>query len=251
MPSSHQIKAILFDLDGTLRHNRPSYTDVFFDISSRLGAPSVPEAQYRAKRWMHYYWAKSDELLSDRRMYDDQTEAFYINHARLVLIAMGCTPDLAATLAPKAYQMMKDEFKPQDWVPPDVHLTLEELKAAKYPLAVLSNRLRPFHEQMETLGLTPYFEFALHAGEAKSWKPDPQVFHQAVERLGYSPYETLYVGDNYFADVVGARRANLVPVLIDPEGLFPEADCAVIHQFGDLKELLLQKEYLNPSIPLE
>jgi len=245
LSSFSHIKAILFDMDGTLRHNRPSYQETFFNIATRLGAPITDETHYQAKRWLHYYWAKSGELLSDQRVYADDSKAFWTNHARLLLSALGCTPDLAAAWAPKAFQMMNDEFKPQDWVPPDVHVTLEKLRAANYRLAVLSNRSRPFQEQMENLGLAPYFEFALHAGEAEAWKPEPQVFQRAVERLGCPPAETLYVGDNYFADVVGARRASLVPVLIDPEGLFPEADCAVIQGVGDLPELLRNGKNLS------
>jgi FMN phosphatase YigB (HAD superfamily) len=46
-----------------------------------------------------------------------------------------------------------------------------------------------------------------------------------------SPEQTLYIGDNYFADVVGARRAGLRPVLYDPKGLFHEPGCPVIASF--------------------
>jgi predicted HAD superfamily phosphohydrolase YqeG len=43
------------------------------------------------------------------------------------------------------------------------------------------------------------------------------------------------VGDNYFADVVGARNAGIQPILIDPVNLFPEADCVVIDTISDLE----------------
>jgi FMN phosphatase YigB (HAD superfamily) len=49
-----------------------------------------------------------------------------------------------------------------------------------------------------------------------------------------SAQETVYVGDNYFADVVGSRRAGLHPVLYDPRGIFPEADCSTIKSFDEL-----------------
>ncbi len=65
------------------------------------------------------------------------------------------------------------------------------------------------------------------------------------QRLGIQPSQSLYVGDNYYADVVGASRAGLKPVLIDPEGLFPEADCPIICKIGDLPELLSSHDGLN------
>ena len=48
----------------------------------------------------------------------------------------------------------------------------------------------------------------------------------------------MYIGDNYFADIVGSQRAGLVPVLYDPISLFPEADCAVIKSFAEIPALL-------------
>jgi putative hydrolase of the HAD superfamily len=53
-----------------------------------------------------------------------------------------------------------------------------------------------------------------------------------------SAHETIYIGDNYYADVVGARRAGLRPVLYDPQGVFPEADCAIIKSFDELNSIL-------------
>jgi FMN phosphatase YigB (HAD superfamily) len=53
--------------------------------------------------------------------------------------------------------------------------------------------------------------------------------------MGIEPGQAVYVGDNYFADVIGAQRAGMRAVLIDPEGLFPEADCPVIHKISELE----------------
>ncbi len=232
------IRAILFDWDGTLRHSRPSFTQFFFDLTIKSGVPDSQESRLRSTRWLHYYWAQSPEMLADRQTYGDREEDFWANHVRLNLIAFGCSSEQAAILAPEIYRQMVDEYKPEDWVPPDVPETLRNLKDAGYILGVASNRTSPYRDQLETLGLAGYFEFALAAGEVDSWKPDPVIFHQAVQRLDVQPHEALYVGDNYYADVVGAQRIGLKPVLIDPEGVFPEAECPVIHEIGELPELL-------------
>jgi FMN phosphatase YigB (HAD superfamily) len=50
--------------------------------------------------------------------------------------------------------------------------------------------------------------------------------------------EVIYVGDNYYADVVGARSAGLQPVLYDPLGIFPDADCATIKSFDELNSVV-------------
>jgi putative hydrolase of the HAD superfamily len=105
---------------------------------------------------------------------------------------------------------------------------------------MLSNRSQTYEEELETLGLAGYFEFALAAGEVDVWKPDPWIFRYALNRLGTQPGETLYIGDNYYADVIGAQRAGLEPILVDPSGVFPEVECTVIHNISELCELLDQ-----------
>ena len=107
---------------------------------------------------------------------------------------------------------------------------------------MLSNRTSPYDEQLDALGLAEFFEFAIAAGVVDSWKPDPVVFQHAVQNYGIPPGEIIYVGDNYYADVIGAKNAGLVPVLLDPEGVFPDAGCTVIHQVGELWELLHKNE---------
>jgi HAD superfamily hydrolase (TIGR01549 family) len=232
-----QINTILFDLDGTLRYSQPTFYQAFFNVAFRLGAPDTPGGRWRMMHWLHYYWAQSPALMADIRTYPDH-ESFWINHARLALLELGCTTEEAGQLAPGVYQEMEAAYRPGDWVPPDVPETLEALKKAGYHLAVVSNRNKPYQEQLESLGLAGYFEFSLAAGEVDSWKPDPGIFLHAIQRLGVQPCQVVYVGDNYYADVLGAQRAGLYAVLLDSDQLFPEAECKVISQFGALRGLL-------------
>ncbi len=235
--SPNGIRAILFDLDGTLRHNRPSANHAFLDFAMRLGAQDSREKRLNAIRWAHYYWAQSAELLEDLGTFGDLSDEYWRHYAYRALVAFDCSPQQAHALAGEVHRLMTDEYEPEDWVPHDVPETLEALKCVGFPLGVVSNRTKPFDEQLATLGLQGYFSVTLAAGAVNSWKPDAVIFLQAVERLGVLPRQTLYVGDNYYADVVGARAAGLHPVLIDPEGVFPDAGCQVIRRIGELKSL--------------
>lgn len=51
----HGGRVILFDLDGTLRHNRPDANNTLFDCAVGLGARDSLENRRRAARWAHYY----------------------------------------------------------------------------------------------------------------------------------------------------------------------------------------------------
>ena len=55
-------------------------------------------------------------------------------------------------------------------------------------------------------------------------KPDPRIFHIALDAMGIEAEDAWYVGDMPGIDVVGARAAGLHPVLMDPFALHLTAD---------------------------
>lgn len=238
MIPSNGIKAIFFDLDGTLRHSVPSGGDVFSDYVMTLGLPVKEEARLRAARWEHLYWASSVDLRDDLLAHSGDTENFWIEYSRRRLVALGAAPEWAVQFAPEVSKHMGEFYKPESIVPEDVQRTLPLLKQAGYILGVISNRDKPFQELLHEHGIGEFFEFCLAAGEVNTFKPEPGVFEYALRQLSLSARDTVYVGDNYYADVVGARRAGMLPVLYDPRGVFPDPDCTTIKSFDELISII-------------
>lgn len=232
------IDTVIFDLDGTLRESQPTYNQALLSFCMQLGFQGGRDHQRRALRWLHYYWAQSPELLADVEKYGDYGDQFWINHSRLYLQSYGCQPERAVEMAPDLYQCMDEGYNPADSLNEGVVDLLQSLADYGYKLGVISNRRKPFDAQLEELGIDPYFDYALAAGTINTWKPDPAIFQHALEKMGSEAEKTLYVGDNYFADVVGSTQAGVQAVLIDPEALFPEADCQVIHSISELRLML-------------
>jgi HAD superfamily hydrolase (TIGR01662 family) len=238
MNLNSSIKAIFFDLDGTLRHSVPSGGDVFTDYVVTLGLRVNHEDRIRGMRWEHLYWANSVDLRDDLIAHSGETENFWIEYSRRRLIALGASAEWALSYAPKVSIHMGAEYKPESIVPDEVRRALADLKQAGYIMAVLSNRDKPFQETLDTHRISEFFDFSVAAGEVNSFKPDPGLFEHALKRASLTAQEAIYVGDNYFADVVGSRRAGLTPVLYDPVGIFPEADCTTIKSFDELNSAI-------------
>jgi FMN phosphatase YigB (HAD superfamily) len=232
------IKAILFDFDGTLRHNLPSGGEVFTDYVISQGLCITDEDRRRAAVWEHYYFANSPEIQADQKKFNGEAEGFWFNFDQRRLAALGCSPHIIPELSPKVSEHMRNHYKPAVWVPEEAHTVLPGLRQSGYILGVVSNRDNPYQEEIDGLGMGGYFHFSMAGGEVNSWKPDPGIFNAALERAGSTAEETLYIGDNYFADVVGACHAGLQPVLYDPKGLFDDPGCPVITSFNDLNDLL-------------
>jgi HAD superfamily hydrolase (TIGR01549 family) len=238
MNLSNDIKAIFFDLDGTLRHSIPSGGEVFTDYVITLGLQVNQESRLRALRWEHFYWASSVDLRNDLLAHSAETENFWIEYSRRRLIALGASPEWAVEFATRISTHMGEVYKPESIVPEDVRRTLPQLKESGYILGVISNRDKPFQDVLDDHGIGEFFDFSLAAGEVNVFKPDPGVFEHGLQRVNVSAYEAIYVGDNYYADVVGARAAGLQPVLYDPLGVFPDSDCTTIKSFDELNSIV-------------
>ncbi|MDQ6862068.1 MAG: HAD-IA family hydrolase [Verrucomicrobiota bacterium] len=91
---------------------------------------------------------------------------------------------------------------------PEVFDVLHSLRE-HYKLVVVSNfdgRLRVILEQ---LGISKFFSCVVISSEVGADKPDPFIFHRALDLGGASPNETLHVGDDPVKDWQGARAAGL------------------------------------------
>ena len=229
-----RIKAVFFDLDGTLRHSVPTGGEVFNQFVATLGLNYSEEDRLRALRWEHRYWASSTDLRDDLLAHSADTENFWIEYSRRRLLALGASTEWANQFAAQASAHMGEMYKPDSVVHEDVRRALPALREAGYRLAVISNRDQPFRELLDAHGLSEFFPYSLAGGEVDSFKPEPGIFEHALKQVQVTAPETVYVGDNYYADIVGARRAGLEPVLYDPDRIFPEADCVTIRSFDEL-----------------
>lgn len=224
-------KAIIFDLDGTLRISQPRFMDALLTSLQALDIHIDGARWRRAERWVHRYWAHSAELRADLDTYGrDQVWTRFL--WRLLREAgHAISEEQAATLV----ESFGQEYRPRSVLMPGAWETLAELRRSPVTLGVLSNREEPFLDELESLNIAHVFHFTLAAGEVGIWKPRPGIFQAALERAGnIPPGAALYVGDNYYADVIGARAAGLDAVLIDTRGIFPDVDCPVFARLEDI-----------------
>ncbi|GAB4581592.1 MAG: TIGR02253 family HAD-type hydrolase [Anaerolineales bacterium] len=237
-PLNGHIRALFFDLDGTLCHDAPSSHETFFNFAVQLGAPDTPPNRIPALRWAHAYWADRQLIAADIAQYGRHTPQFWENYTRGYLRAYGCTPEHAQTLAPLLHARLTKDHHPTNLLAPDAHPTLTALQHTGYTLGLITNRTQPCHAELQTLGIAHYFDLILTAGEVNAFKPDPAIFQHALTQTGIPPQAALYIGDNYYADILGAAQAGMIPVLLDPERVFPEAACPVITSLSALLPLL-------------
>ncbi|MBW3571664.1 MAG: HAD-IA family hydrolase [Gemmatimonadetes bacterium] len=116
--------------------------------------------------------------------------------------------------------------------------TLDQLRRRGYRLGVISNADGRIDPLLESVGLRGHFEVVVDSGVVGIDKPDPRIFHLALEQMGVEPREAVYVGDIYEIDVQGARAAGMRAILIDPLWKWDDKDCERIRGIHDLLDVL-------------
>lgn len=100
---------------------------------------------------------------------------------------------------------------------PDVPEVLSILRENGIAVGLVTNASVPMRlrdRELDVLGLLPYFSACRFAAvDAGYLKPHPAIFQTALNCLGVSPQEAVFVGDNLDADIVGAQNAGMRGIL--------------------------------------
>ena len=126
---------------------------------------------------------------------------------------------------------------------PDVLPALDALGTAGFRLAVISNWLWGAPELLHDLELAAKFEALVISARVGYNKPHRAIFGHALSVMEVAASDAIHVGDNYAADVVGARTVGIQPVLIDrrvddPARIRQQHDDHELPVIGDLSDLL-------------
>lgn len=229
-----KIKNIIFDLDGTLIHVKPHRANVIQEFLEENGIPMTESQIREAGRWSSEFWLDkaSWELVPD---WDDRDSRLlfwrsYLEHYYEILHAPeGSLDSLFTALS----QQLVDE-KHEVFLMDDIMDVLQDLKDAGYRMGVLSNRESPIAPVVEKFALSGYFQCVYSAGELESVKPDKIIFEKYLKLFGGVPQETMYVGDNYWLDGLGAQGAGLSPVIFDVFDWYHDIDMPRISTMSEL-----------------
>jgi putative hydrolase of the HAD superfamily len=95
------------------------------------------------------------------------------------------------------------------------HALLEALRGRGLKLGLVSNAFDPgwlLHRDLDRMGLAQRLDFAVFSSEVGKRKPHPAIFALALEALGVSPNEAVFVGDRLYEDIRGAAELGMTTV---------------------------------------
>jgi putative hydrolase of the HAD superfamily len=226
------VSTILFDLGNTLRHLDHAYVaDVITRHAEPVRAADVAAADYHGK-------AAIDAQLRARRIGTDAARQRPYFDAILDALAVPETARAAIGAEMRAEETRSTMWRVMHEDTPDI---LSALRARGYTLGVVSNADGRVQAGLASCGLAAHFTAVIDSHVVGVEKPDPRIFHLALQACRAAPAEAIFVGDIYEIDVVGARNAGITALLLDPLGLYGTVDCERIDSLARLLDILPER----------
>ncbi|MGC2542343.1 MAG: HAD family hydrolase [Candidatus Sulfotelmatobacter sp.] len=124
-----------------------------------------------------------------------------------------------------------------DQILPGTRSALERIRG-KFRIAVISNADGKIRSVLSRCGIADCFESITDSGTVGFEKPCPEIFEAALRSMNARPDESLYVGDVYSVDYVGARNAGMHAVLMDVAGAYRDRQEARVESVEQLENWL-------------
>lgn len=194
--SNPEIKAVAFDIDGTLYPNYRLYIRMVFYFLKNL------------KFFLHYN--KVRKILHRTAVLAD----FFEYQGRLLAEELSVSNEKAKQLIEeKVYKGLEpffDNLKPY----PYVKETFERFKAANLKLGILSDF--PPEQKKDIWGTAPLCDVIMGSEKTGALKPSIYTFGSLIDELGFPAENILYVGNSIRSDVKGAKAAGMQTAYIAP-----------------------------------
>jgi HAD superfamily hydrolase (TIGR01509 family) len=114
-----------------------------------------------------------------------------------------------------------------------------------YRMGVISNADGKITEVLARCGIADCFESITDSGIVGKEKPHPEIFEAAIRSLGVTPEESLYTGDVYSVDYLGATRFGMQSVLFDVSGAYKENGLPRVESLEQLESWLAQSRAVS------
>jgi HAD superfamily hydrolase (TIGR01549 family) len=207
-----QFEAVVFDLDSTLT-NTQNYPIIASEWLLR-------ESGHYSDEVMHTY-IRTLVMRYRRAIQDIVDGAPYRNPISIVKTAMensltDLELEIDSDLIQEASQRFKSLHIELSTIKEGVTELLETLKNRRKKLGVISNSFEGHAKIiLKNLKLDEFFSMILDGESLKTYKPSRIPFERSARDLSVEISKIVYVGDEYYSDMVGAKRSGMTTIWIN------------------------------------
>ncbi|QQX80089.1 phosphoglycolate phosphatase [Shewanella sp. KX20019] len=223
MADFSQIKAVAFDLDGTLIDSVPDLAAATNATLQELGLPLCTQEQVRS-------WVGNGAEMLMRR-------------ALCFALELEVSDEKLAACMPRFMHFYQQNLQQHSRLYDKVELVLQQLYAAGYQLAIVTNKPYEFTVPLlEAFKLDSYFSIVLGGDSLSKMKPDPMPLTHILQQWQLEPAHLLMVGDSK-NDILAAKAAGIASIGLTygynyGEDIGLSSPAAVCEQFNEISALL-------------
>jgi HAD superfamily hydrolase (TIGR01549 family) len=135
--------------------------------------------------------------------------------------------------------LVKNTQKSANWnvILPGTREAIERI-GVDYSTAVISNADGKIEDVLRRCGIADCFKSITDSGIVGQEKPHPAIFQAALLAMQARAAESLYVGDVYSVDYVGARNAGMQAILFDVAGAYRDRGVERVESLVELESWL-------------
>ncbi len=229
-----QYKCIFIDLDDTLWD---FHTNARLSLQLMFDQRNLNQHFESFDAFFAIYAKRNIELWEAYGKGEISKEFLMAERFRYPLSQMGLNDEALAEEIGNEYL---DILPTQTTLMPHAREVLDYL-SAKYPLSIISNGfVEVQHKKIKSSNLGSYFEHIILSEAAGALKPDPAIFHYALKQNNCKIENAIMIGDNYAADITGAKAAGIDQVYYPLPHHLKENQSAthIIHSLLELKQIL-------------
>jgi HAD superfamily hydrolase (TIGR01549 family) len=216
-------RVIFFDVGNTL----------LFPDRAKMLAPLAGERHPTLEQWQALERRTKSDF--DRGMQSGKVDrGFWWMFHTYLLEQLGENPAIREALLENAQNSAN-----WDQIVPGTRSALERIKS-KYRIAVISNADGKIKQVLSRCAIAECFESITDSGIVGVEKPRREIFESALQAMKARAEESLYVGDVYSVDYVGARGAGMNAVLFDVAGAYRDRDLPRVESLDQLEGWLRQ-----------
>ena len=203
------IKHVFFDLDHTLWdfevNSEKAYALCFQEHNIKIDFQEFMMI-YRPINLSYWKMYREDKVSKKDLKYGRLKDAFdAINYSLSDDLLCEIAEDYLQNL-PKFNQLFEGTFELLDYL------------VEKYTLHIITNGFKEIQShKMKQSGLEKYFDQFITSESVGVNKPNPKVFHHALEKANALAHESIMIGDNFDADVQGALKVGIAAIHFSPE----------------------------------
>jgi putative hydrolase of the HAD superfamily len=207
------IKGILFDLYGTLVdiETDESLEEIYRGIAHYLTYQGVYLHRWEVRERYYGIMKEQKEACSEECPEIDVEAIWNAFLKREGVKSAPARRKLALILA----QLYRAISRKRLQLYPDVKRVLDELRPA-YRMAIVSDA-QPCYAlpEMKALGLDGYFDPVIISARYGFRKPDKRLAEKALAIMKLAPHEVIFVGNDMYRDIYGAKRLGIKTIFID------------------------------------